>query len=244
MEIITASTIAIIATVMIFRLNRLTEYLHIEFSTDNYLDKHFKYQVLLLVLAGFVLLLTYIQNPGIFVQLFSIGNIDAPAQPVPWIGIEPGDGWLETGLSLLLIITLGTAAFVFMQFRSSKVLIVDTLPYFGWILLFSLLNSFSEEAIYRIGIIAPALGTVEPSTIALVSAVIFGLAHFGGMPHGIIGMTMAGILGWFLARSVLETQGIFWAWSIHFLQDVVIYIGFMANRIMQLRTERAAIIHS
>jgi len=61
----------------------------------------------------------------------------------------------------------------------------------------------------------------------LVSAVIFGLAHYGGMPHGMVGMSMAGVLGWLLMKSVLETHGIFWAWLIHFLQDVVIFSGLI-----------------
>jgi ABC-type Fe3+-siderophore transport system permease subunit len=42
------------------------------------------------------------------------------------------------------------------------------------------------------------------------------------MPSGIIGISLAGILGFVLAKSIFETQGFFWAWLIHFLQDVVI----------------------
>jgi hypothetical protein len=61
----------------------------------------------------------------------------------------------------------------------------------------------------------------------LLSAVLFGLAHIAGMPSGIGGMILAGILGWLLAKSVLETHGLFWAWFIHFLQDVVIIGGLM-----------------
>jgi len=34
---------------------------------------------------------------------------------------------------------------------------------------------------------------------------------------------MAGFLGWLLARSVVDTRGMFWAWFLHFLQDVVIF---------------------
>lgn len=34
---------------------------------------------------------------------------------------------------------------------------------------------------------------------------------------------LAGVLGYVLAKSVLETQGFFWAWIIHFFQDVVIF---------------------
>lgn len=75
------------------------------------------------------------------------------------------------------------------------------------------------------------MDSIDASYIALISAIIFGVAHFSGMPHGLIGMLKAGLLGWFLAKSVIEKQGIFWAWSIHFIQDVVIYIGFMINRV-------------
>ena len=71
--------------------------------------------------------------------------------------------------------------------------------------------------------------------LILLSAIIFGLVHFGGMPHGIIGMLMAGFLGWFLAKSIVETEGIFWAWLIHFIQDIVIYIGFMLTSISSNR---------
>jgi uncharacterized protein len=37
---------------------------------------------------------------------------------------------------------------------------------------------------------------------------------------------LAGFLGWLLAKSIVETRGIFWAWFIHFLQDVIIFTGF------------------
>jgi len=33
---------------------------------------------------------------------------------------------------------------------------------------------------------------------------------------------MAGFLGWLLAMSLVETQGLLIAWAIHFAQDVVI----------------------
>jgi membrane protease YdiL (CAAX protease family) len=77
--------------------------------------------------------------------------------------------------------------------------------------------------IYRIGLVSPLKGILAPGSIILISATIFGLAHANGMPNGILGMALAGVLGYVLAKSVLETQGFFWAWVIHFLQDVVIF---------------------
>lgn len=238
MELVIALIIITIATFMIFRLNSVTKYIRITFSSDDYLDSHLKYQIILLTLASVVLLLTFLQNPTNFIALFSVGNISAPAEPVTWFGIGQDRSWIFAGLYLCILITMGTFTFVYLQFRRLKVSFTEIIPYTGWIVLFSLTNSFSEEAIFRLGIISPALGTIDITYLALISAVIFGLAHFGGMPHGLIGMIMAGFLGWFLAKSVIETHGIFWAWSIHFIQDVVIYTGFIVNQICKVQYKR------
>jgi hypothetical protein len=55
----------------------------------------------------------------------------------------------------------------------------------------------------------------------------FGIFHFYGIPYGVIGVILAGFLGWLLGKSMLETRGLFWAWFLHFLQDVFIF-AFMA----------------
>jgi hypothetical protein len=61
---------------------------------------------------------------------------------------------------------------------------------------------------------------------------MFGLPHYFGTPSGVIGVLMAGFLGWLLAMSLVETQGIFLAWAIHFVQDVVIITSMilMSNK--------------
>ena len=48
-------------------------------------------------------------------------------------------------------------------------------------------------------------------------------AHYFGTPSGIFGVVMSGLMGWLLAKSVIETRGLAWALLIHFLQDVVIF---------------------
>jgi membrane protease YdiL (CAAX protease family) len=137
-------------------------------------------------------------------------------------GIKQGDSWLKTGISLSIVISVATGVFMYFQLKGQEVdyglLKVGIL----WIILFSLTNSFSEEVIYRIGINAPLFALLSPQKIFLISAVIFGLAHFQGMPNGLIGVLLAGLLGYVLSKSVHETNGIFWAWFIHFLQDVII----------------------
>jgi hypothetical protein len=61
-----------------------------------------------------------------------------------------------------------------------------------------------------------------PNCLIKISVKKFGIPHFAGMPNGIIGVTLAGILGFVLAKSMHETRGFFWAWTIHFLQDILI----------------------
>jgi len=43
-----------------------------------------------------------------------------------------------------------------------------------------------------------------------------------------VGIQVAGIVGWFLAKLMLETRGFFWAWAIHFVQDLIIFTGIFA----------------
>jgi membrane protease YdiL (CAAX protease family) len=76
--------------------------------------------------------------------------------------------------------------------------------------------------IYRVGINSPLADLLSPNKIFLISAIIFGVAHIQGMPNGIGGVILAGLLGYVLSKSVYETNGVFWAWLIHFLQDVII----------------------
>jgi len=224
-----------LASTAIFRLNGFASKISLKVSSNAYLNAHTKYQIALLVLSFVVLSLTYFQHPSNFRLLFSIGTLSAPANPVKWFGIMENSTWLFAGIYLCLIITLGTIGFVYSQFKQLKVGVKQVLPYAAWIIVFSLTNSFSEEAIYRIGIISPLYGDISMSSLILLSAAIFGIVHFAGMPHGLLGMLMAGFLGWFLAKSVVETQGIFWAWTIHFIQDVVIYVGFIVGNIVSSR---------
>ncbi|MFM9052781.1 MAG: type II CAAX prenyl endopeptidase Rce1 family protein, partial [Bacteroidota bacterium] len=44
-----------------------------------------------------------------------------------------------------------------------------------WIILFSLTNSFAEEMIFRIGVVSPLKGLLQPMTIFIISAILFGI---------------------------------------------------------------------
>jgi uncharacterized protein len=227
MEVLLASVVVAGATAIILNLSRFVEGSPFSVSSLEYINTQSKYQALLLGVAAAVLLAIYFVNEANFSAFLAPGNITAPAKGVSWLGISEGESWLSLGTSLSLFITLATSTFVYLQFRKSGGGLKQIAPSIPWILLFSVTNSFSEEVVYRLGIIVPLVGSVDTAYILLISAAAFGAPHFRGMPNGIVGALMAGLLGWLLAKSVIETNGIFWAWFIHFLQDIVIFSAFV-----------------
>jgi len=191
-------------------------------SDNSYITRQFNYQILLLAITATSILTTYLLNKHNFKTYFSFGQISAVGQELKLFGIKQGDTWIKTGLSLCVVISLVTAAFLYFQLKQTNPNWTSLQSGIYWIILFSLTNSFGEEMIFRLGIVSPLSGQLSPTIIFLVSAVLFGIPHFAGMPNGIIGVTLAGILGFVLAKSMYETHGFFWAWTIHFLQDILI----------------------
>lgn len=194
-------------------------------SNNTYINFQVNYQSILLLITAVSLLLTYLLNKENFIHYFSWGTIAAPAEELKGFGIKSKDTWLQTGISLSIVISLATGIFMYFQLKQSDVNWALLSGGLVWIILFSLTNSFAEEMIYRLGVVSPLKGMLSPMVICTISAVLFGIPHLAGMPNGIIGATMAGVLGFVLAKSLLETQGFFWAWWIHFLQDVIIIGG-------------------
>ncbi|MDH4191453.1 MAG: CPBP family intramembrane metalloprotease [Betaproteobacteria bacterium] len=243
MEVMITLVIVIGATAAILNLSRFSQKSPFSVSGLEYINTQSKYQALLLGVATLVLFAVYFVNEANFSVFLAPGSIAAPAKGVSWLGISEGESWLSLGASLALFITLATSIFVYLQFRKSGGGLKQLVPYLPWVLLFSLTNSFSEEAVYRLGVIVPLVGSVDTAHILLISAAAFGAPHLRGMPNGIVGALMAGLLGWLLAKSVMETNGIFWAWFIHFLQDIVIFSAFVmaaANTAFERDAPKAA----
>lgn len=209
-------------TILLWITPKYVAWIPLKISGHPYLDGQIRYQAAAMVWACVALVLAFAFDPLVFKQYSRLGSPAAPAEALELFGIQKGDSWLETGVSLSIIISLATGSFMYASLKK-----VDTdwsihRKTLGWVLLFSLTNSFIEEAIYRIALLVPLVETSPPHLIYLVSAVIFGSAHVRGMPNGVLGVVMSGVLGYVLAKSVMETQGFFWAWWIHFLQDVLI----------------------
>jgi len=194
---------------------------------NTYVDGELKYQFITLVLAGIVLLFTFLLGPTSFKKFFSFGQMDAPVEPVKAIGLtpKPGEGWREIGRNFAVIISVVTLVFIYFQAIRGNRLETPNLRYLPWIVVFAIANSFTEEMITRFAIVSSLDGLLANRFIYLTSAAIFGSVHFFGTPGGVAGVALAGFLGWLLAKSIGETRGIFWSWLIHCLQDVIIFTG-------------------
>lgn len=155
------------------------------------------------------------------------GDTDAPAEPVRWLGINQPVSWTRLGLISAVAIGVGLLVFLFAAGGPSPAALRGVIPYLPWVLLFAATNAFGEEMSYRAALLAPLNPAVGKSQSLLLTAALFGIWHFYGVPYGVVGVLMAGFLGWWLGKSMLETRGFFWPWFIHFIQDVFIF-GFMA----------------
>ena len=222
MIIIVPIFIVFFATIGIFQLRALTSKLKFTAHTDPQIDRMLKFQSAQLVLAFAVLVIVYLLNPENFKAFFQFGDIQARISKVTWLGITGNETWLEIVLVLGFFITFGTGIFMYFQAKKAGAKVTSLFLFIPWVILFSAMNAFSEEAIFRIGIVTPLYGQLPVWIILIISGILFGLPHYFGQPSGVIGVIMAGFLGWLLAMSLVETQGLFLAWVVHFVQDVVI----------------------
>jgi hypothetical protein len=157
-------------------------------------------------------------------QLYlTLGKLDAPITPVKWMGFPKPDPWWKFGGQYGFYIALGMGLVAWLVSRPGPEMFSRIIPMLPGILLFAAMNAFNEEMTYR----APMLATLETpvgyKNAWWLSALYFGIAHFYGVPYGWLGIALATFNGWLLGKAMLETRGLFWAWWMHFLQDIVIF---------------------
>jgi uncharacterized membrane protein len=119
--------------------------LNFEISINGYINGQINYQIILLLITGISILVTFLLNRSNFSNFFSFGQISAVGEELKLLGIKKGDSWLKTGVSLGIVITAVTA--IFMYFQLKKVDVDWSLLQGGifGILLFSLRNCFKNS---------------------------------------------------------------------------------------------------
>lgn len=234
MVVILSLIVVLLAGVGIFQIRSIAAAYKFTTHKNALIDKNIKFQSTQLILAGIVLLIVYFLSPENFKTFFQFGNVYARIGKIAWLGVTGNETWLEIALGMGFFITLATGIFMYLQVKKAGIKISGVLmnsEIWFWVIIFSAMNAFSEEVIFRMGIVFPLYSQMATPVILLISGIVFGLPHYFGQPSGMIGVLMAGFLGWLLAMSVVETQGIFLAWAIHFVQDIVIIFSIFAMQI-------------
>ena len=208
------------------RIDELSKYPiwlhHPSFNVSMLAEESLNIMVTLLVIVALLLMG---KKPKDF--YLAKGDIAAPAEPIRWLGVKEGDRWNKFGIWLSVFISLGTRTFLVIGGRPPLDIVIRALPFLPAILLAAALNAFTEEITYKASFLSVLESPLGKRQAVYMVAVYFGLMHYYGIPYGVIGVLLAAFMGWLLAKSMQETGGLFWAWFIHFLQDVWIF-AFLA----------------
>jgi len=184
---------------------------------------YLNYELSTIVLSVGVLIVLYIVADRIRLSYLNLKRVDAPMQPMKMLGIGANERWKVLGARIAAIISVVTAVVVYFQV-AGKPISFRLFPDLLFVLIFALMNSFTEEVIFRLSYSTIVANEgLSPKIAEFLGAGVFGVVHYFGLaPKGIAGMLMAAFIGWFLAKSINETKGFFWAWLVHFVQDVII----------------------
>ena len=196
------------------------------------LNHEASYQLVTLgIFALFVALAIALGGRGVLAYLRPT-RFSGPVTPVPWIGLrsKEGEGWIQTGTSFLVVITIVTAVAVYVPVIRGGTFAFSVTGVLIPALVFALTNSLVEEGIYRFAVTSVFLENgFSATSAAITSGLLFGGVHYFGTPGGVAGVLLAGFLGWLLSKSIAETRGFGWAWLIHFVQDVVIFVAILGT---------------
>ncbi len=183
--------------------------------------------VLDILVALAVLVVLWLMKRDRKVFFFVKGQINAPVEPIRWLGIKGGDSWKVIGWFFAGGAALGVFIPTILGIAPSGETILRALPLLPAALLLAAVNAFTEEAYYRCSLLSTLHETIGKTHTLLLTVVFFGLGHWlYGSPPGLLGFLMVGFLAWLLGKSMLETKGFLWPWIIHFIPDTVVFFSY------------------
>ena len=181
----------------------------------------------LAVMAAVVAILWVLKRePGAFFLVK--GQIDAPLEPVPWLGIRQGETWRQFGWIFVGFFGIGTLIFVGIAGSSLLGRLGESFLLLPWAVLFAAMNGLGEELTFRAPLLSTTHEVLGRGSALWMTTIYFGLAHFlHGDPSGLIGFVLTAFVAYVLGKSMLETRGLFWAWLIHMAADIPIFILYV-----------------
>lgn len=160
------------------------------------------------------------------------GEVNALAGPEPWMGFPRPEPWLLFGTKWVVFLGIGMVVILSVMGRPNPAALLGAWRFIPVVLILAALNAFNEELIYRSSLLATLVGPLGVRPAHLLTAVLFGIGHYYGVPYGIGGVALAVVMGWFLAKAMLETNGFFWPWLLHVVADVCIFYFILAGSIV------------
>jgi membrane protease YdiL (CAAX protease family) len=155
------------------------------------------------------------------------GDLRAPIEPIRWLGIGKGKSWINVGWVIALVAGVVVFFPTVLAVKPTGTDFARALPLLPGVLLFAAVNAFGEEVYFCLSFLSTLNSVIAKGHVLLISAAFFGLAHWlYGSPGGLVGFLMTGFLAWLLGKSILETRGMAWAWFIHFVPDVVVFLSY------------------
>lgn len=184
------------------------------------------YQLSALPVAGLALLLTFAFAGRVRLSYL---NVNRRGEMRPVLG-RSGDGrWETDGWVIGLIMAAIVGVVSYFQFLPGG--FTFHWVYVALIVPFAAMNAFTEEAVFRLPYVTMGANDTNSRVYGLVmGSVVFGVLHFWGVaPNGFLGAIMAAYVGYFLAKSIQETRGFYWAFTIHFMLNLATML-FVLNQ--------------
>jgi hypothetical protein len=177
----------------------------------------------LLLVPGLLMLLTAVAGRLGRRELFlERGDLAAPSR-IP--GTRRRVSWRRLGPLLVALFAVPLAVQLTFSIGPDFDRLDNALALLPLALVFGAINALSEELRFRCVLLARLVPVVGAETSLWMTALLFGLAHWapGNNPSGLSGVAMTTVAGLALAKSMLETRGLFWALTMHGALDVVIF---------------------
>ncbi len=154
------------------------------------------------------------------------GNPKALAQPTPLLpGLLKGPNqWNRVAAQFLPFFVIILSIVLGLQVRPDLNMITRALVFLPAIILAAIINAFAEEFEFRSVLMARLESVLGSRQTIMLTTALFALPHYFGAPSGIFGVLLSTFLGWVFAKSMIETRGLVYAFSLHFLADFIIYI--------------------
>lgn len=211
-------SVLMVATALLLGVVSGRPWLRLDPFASDVVNHLLSYQLSALPVAGLALLLTFLFAPRLRLAYL---HPRRTGEMRPLRGGSGGGRW-ETDawpIALVMVVIAGVAAYVQLApggfaFHWAHVLLAVPL---------AATNAFTEEVVFRLSYVTVGADATGSRLYGLVmGTLVFGVLHYWGVtPNGWAGALMAALVGFVLARSIQDTRGFTWAFSVHFLLNVV-----------------------